>query len=327
MTFGRRLVRRCFLTGVFILLMGIPYMAVYAESYPDSSSSTRNVSVPASNTEQGNQFFPLNPEAIPSDQPEIPEPDQLLNQKGSSPDQAPPGPNGDVPVMTETVVEGSSPEPFEDEFEDPFAEEGQEEVYDPWEGFNSKMFTFNYNVDRYVLKPLAQGYNWVIPPDVQDSIANAFHNAAVVPRLMNNLFQGKFATAGLELSRFLINSTIGVGGLFDVAKYGFEMDPPSSEDTGQTLALNGVGSGPYLVIPFLGPTTIRDGFGQLGDAALDPLNYFVPLIPNLSKRVGQITNERSRNLDFFEGIEESTVDLYGAVRTGYFEKRSKAIKE
>ena len=81
------------------------------------------------------------------------------------------------------------------------------------------------------------------------------------------------------------------------------------------------------MLPFLGPTTVRDGFGQLGDAAMNPLNYFVPLVPNISTRLGNETNERSRNLDLFEGLEESTIDLYGAVRSGYFEKRSKAVQK
>ncbi len=233
----------------------------------------------------------------------------------------------DIPVLDETLVEGSAPQDFEDPFEDPFSEGDEEEINDPWEGFNSSMFTFNYNMDRYFFKPIASGYNWFMPPDAQDSIGNAFHNAAIVPRLMNNIFQGKMDVAYIELKRFFLNTTIGVGGFFDVAKYMFDTEAPEAEDTGQTLAVYGVDSGPYLVLPILGPTTVRDGFGQLGDALLSPINYFVPFVPNISQRAGNLTNERSRNLDFFEGLEESTLDLYGAVRSGYFERRSKDINE
>lgn len=234
----------------------------------------------------------------------------------------------EIPVMAETVVEGSAVEEssFED-FDDPFEEDLGEEVYDPWEPFNSAMFTFNYRLDRHVLKPVAKGHDWVVPPDAQDSIGNAFDNIGFPHRFLNDIFQGKFKTAGVELSRFLINSTIGIGGFFDVAKYGFDIEAPHAEDTGQTMAHYGAKSGPYLVLPFLPPMTVRDGVGFAGDVAMNPLNWFVPLVPNFSARVGETVNERSRNLESFEGIEESTVDLYGAVRSGYFQKRSQAIKK
>jgi len=224
----------------------------------------------------------------------------------------------EVPLMVETIVEGT--------FVDPFDEGGGEETSDPWEPYNSTMFDFNYNVDRYFFKPLAQGWDFIMPTEVQNSIANAFRNVGVVPRLVNNLLQGNPEGAGIELQRFLINSTIGIGGFFDVAKYGFEIEPPHLADTGQTLAVNGVGSGPYLVVPFLPPTTVRDGFGFLVDTAMNPLNYFVPLVPSLAARGGKTVNERSRNLELFQGVEDSTVDLYGAVRTGYFERRARAIE-
>lgn len=226
----------------------------------------------------------------------------------------------DAFLMDETIVEGG--------FVDPFDEgEIEEDTYDPWEPFNSTMFDFNYDLDRYVLKPVAKGYDFVMPTEIQNSISNAFRNVGVVGRLLNNIFQGKFKNAGIEIQRFLINSTLGVGGFFDVAKYGFEIEPPESEDTGQTLATHGLKPGPYLVIPFLPPTTVRDGFGFLVDTAMNPLNFFVPPIPNVAVNVGEKVNDRSRNLDFFQGIEDSTLDLYGAVRAGYFEKRARAIDE
>ena len=108
-----------------------------------------------------------------------------------------------IPLMDETVVEGT--------FEDPFATES-EPVQDPWEPFNSSTFTLNYNIDRYALKPVARVYSGIVPPDVQDSLGNAFDNLGFVSRFLNSIFQGKFDRAGTEMQRFLLNSTLGVGG-------------------------------------------------------------------------------------------------------------------
>lgn len=226
-----------------------------------------------------------------------------------------------IPVMAETVVEGESI----DSFSDPFDEGSQYVTEDPWEPFNAKVFQFNYNVDRYFIKPVAKGYNAVVPPDVQTSLANAFDNMGYVPRLLNSLLQGKFGRAGIETQRFFINTTIGVGGLFDVAKYVFDTEAPPVEDTGQTLAVYGVKSGPYLVLPLLPPFTVRDAFGYVGDIFLNPINYFIPILPNFGINAEDTINDRSLNLERFQGIEESTVDLYGAVRSGYLQRRQKEI--
>ena len=229
----------------------------------------------------------------------------------------------EIQMMDETVVEGSTI----DSFNDPFDEGPQTVVHDPWESFNSEMFQFNYNMDRHLLKPAAKGYNAIIPPDVQGSIANVFHNMGFISRFLNSLFQGKYGRAGIETKRFLINSTIGVAGLFDVAKYVFDTEAPPAEDAGQTLAVYGFESGPFLVLPFMRPFTVRDAVGYAGDIALNPINYVIPFFPNLALNAEDTVNERSLNLDTFEGIEESTVDLYGAVRSGYFQRRAKDIRE
>ena len=133
-----------------------------------------------------------------------------------------------IPLMDETVVEST--------FEDPFATES-EPVHDPLEPFNTNVFTLNYNLDRYALKPVARAYSVVVAPDLQDSFANAFYNLGFASRFLNNIFQGKFDRAGTEMQRFLLNSILGVGGLFDVAKYMFGIEAPPAEDTGQTLAI------------------------------------------------------------------------------------------
>ncbi len=228
-----------------------------------------------------------------------------------------------IPMMAETVVEGSTI----DSFNDPFDEGPQTVVQDPWESFNSEMFQFNYNMDRHVLKPAAKGYNAVVPPDVQGSLANAFHNMGFISRFLNSLFQGKYERAGIETKRFLINTTIGIAGLFDVAKYVFDTEAPPGEDFGQTLAVHGMESGPFLVLPFLPPMTVRDAAGYAGDIVMNPLNWVIPFFPNLGINAEDKMNERSLNLETFEGIEESTVDLYGAVRSGYLQRRAKDIRE
>ncbi len=209
-------------------------------------------------------------------------------------------------------------------------EASEEYDQDPWEPFNESNFEFNRKVDLYALKPIATGYDAVLPDLVQTSIKNAIKNLGVVRRLVNNLLQLKFSGAGREVIRFAINSTIGIGGIFDVARAGMGIKE-SDEDTGQTLGFYGVGPGPYLVLPFLPVTTFRDGFGSLVDQALNPLNYIFPIIVGVSGVTAGIyatdsLNERSLNLDKFERVEDTVIDLYGAVRNAYLQRRAADIK-
>ena len=205
------------------------------------------------------------------------------------------------------------------------ADEGDVEEYDPWERFNEKMFTFNYNLDKYVLKPVAKGYNFVVPDLFQQMIGHGFDNILVVPKLVNNILQWNWKGFMVELGRFVINSTLGIGGLFDIARQEFGLDK-TKVDFGQTLGKWGVGPGPFLVLPFLPPLTVRDGIGNGVDGAMDPLGYVLPFFPDrLAMRLGNTVNERSLNLDLFQGFEETTVDLYSAVRNGYLQRRRMLI--
>lgn len=204
---------------------------------------------------------------------------------------------------------------------------GEDFDEDPWEGFNEKMFFFNRDVfDRFVLKPLATGWDFIFPDPVQRGVHNMFDNLAVVRRVVNNSLQLKFAGAGTELARFTINSTIGLVGFFDVAKDGFGIEQ-RDEDTGQTFGVWGMGPGPYLVLPLLPPLTVRDGVGYALDIAMTPYIYFIPWWGNFAGTGTNAVNERSLNLDRFERVAESTVDLYGAVRNAYLQRRAAAIKQ
>jgi phospholipid-binding lipoprotein MlaA len=207
------------------------------------------------------------------------------------------------------------------------ATDAVDEEYDPWESFNEKMFTFNRNVDRFVLKPVARGYMFIMPEPWQVMIGNGFDNINFVPRFVNSLLQGKWSGAGRELARFLINSTAGIGGLFDPAKdfWGIQK---SREDFGQTLGVWGSGPGPYLILPFLEPLTVRDGIGKFVDGLMDPLSYLLPFVPDrLLMKIGDIINERALNYDLFQGFEESVIDMYSAVRHGYLQRRQNLIRE
>ncbi len=247
-----------------------------------------------------------------------------------------------TPAPAADVTEQASDDPF-----DPFAKSGEEgvEEYDPWEPFNVKMFEFNRQVDRWVLKPVAKGYNFVMPNAAQIGISNLFYNLRFPQRFFNNMFQGKAKGAGIEIGRFLVNTTVGVGGLFNVAQH-LDLKTPE-EDTGQTLGFYGVKPGPYLVLPLLPPFSVRDFIGYLGDMALNPINWLVaPIIEvegipsviahtdrmtstlvQLGARAGEMVNERSLNLEKFQGVEEASLDLYAAVRNGYLQQRARAIRE
>jgi len=252
-----------------------------------------------------------------------------------------------VSDKTSAPAPSSPPETQSDELLDPFAraDEGAGEEYDPWEPMNTNFFEFNRQVDRFVLKPVAKGYNFVVPDLVQVGISNIFYNLRFGPRFLNNVFQGKLKGAGIEVGRFLINSTVGLAGFFDLAKHVDLVTP--EEDLGQTLGFYGVKPGPYLVLPFLQPFTVRDIVGYVGDVFLNPINWLVvPIIEideipsvidhedrmtssiiQIGARVGEIVNERSRNLETSQGVEEATLDLYTAVRNAYLQKRAQAIRE
>jgi phospholipid-binding lipoprotein MlaA len=201
---------------------------------------------------------------------------------------------------------------------------------DPLAPFNEAMFTFNLKLDDWVLHPVATGYTYVAPEPVRNSVSRFFENIGVIPRFANNLFQLRMADAGGEVARFGINSTLGVLGFFDPADvwFGIKEHP---DDFGLTLRHYGAPTGPYLMLPFLGPATISDAIGMAVDGAMNPMNYLLPWYVSMAAesgwRVGETVNYRSLHLNQFEEADRYAVDLYGAVQDAYLQTRTHETKE
>jgi phospholipid-binding lipoprotein MlaA len=203
----------------------------------------------------------------------------------------------------------------------------EEMDYDPGESFNDETFYFNFNVlDRYALKPAAKVWSKVLPEQVRQSLSNAFYNLAMPKRFVNKVVQGRLPRAGEELARFVLNTTVGFAGFFDVAsRLGLDK---SDADTGQTFALYGVKPGPYLVLPLLSPLTVRDAFGYAADSFMDPLSWFVtPFAADFGRAAADRINERADNMTLYDDVEDTSLDLYAAVRNGYLQRRRQSIED
>jgi phospholipid-binding lipoprotein MlaA len=162
-----------------------------------------------------------------------------------------------------------------------------------------------------------------VPQPARASIGRFFENVGVIPRFANDVFQGQFKQAGVETARFGINSTVGVAGLFDPADnwFGLKQQP---NDFGLTLAKYGVKEGPYLMLPILGPSTVRDALGTVVDGAMNPVSYTAPssaIYYEVAARAVQAVNARSENLNMFEDVDSYAIDPYGAIQDAYIERR------
>ncbi|WP_144572440.1 MlaA family lipoprotein [Azomonas agilis] len=193
---------------------------------------------------------------------------------------------------------------------------------DPWENVNRAIFRFNDTLDTYALKPVAQGYQKITPELVQKGVTNFFNNIGDVANLANNLLQGKVQHAGVDTSRVLFNSTFGVLGVMDVATpMGLQRN---NEDFGQTLGVWGVGSGSYVMLPFFGPSTVRDGIGLVPNAYMGPYPY----MNNMGVRNGMyaldVVDDRANLLAAEKLI---TGDRYVFIRNAYLQNREYLIKD
>jgi len=188
---------------------------------------------------------------------------------------------------------------------------------DPWEGFNRAMFSFNDGLDTYALKPVSQGYKAVMPDMAEKGVSNFFENLADVGTMINNLLQGKFENAGKDLARISFNSTFGLAGLIDVASpMGIEKH---EEDFGQTFATWGADSGPYLVLPFFGPATVRDGLGMIPDTLVDPVHH---VDDNGARNALYVTRVIDQRAQLLESEKLISGDKYTFIRDAYLQKRA-----
>lgn len=196
---------------------------------------------------------------------------------------------------------------------------------DPLEGFNRSIDSFNEAVDQGVGKPLARGYNNYVAPEFRTCIANFFANLDDLGIAVNNLLQGKPKDALSDLCRVAINSTVGLLGLVDVASdFGFEKH---DEDFGQTLGVWGVGPGPYVVLPFFGPSNLRDAFGRVVDGTVDPLGNHRPVDERNVARFIDVVDTRARLLPATDLVDRVALDKYSFVRNAYLARRASQIRD
>jgi|GEM_PF-3488590 len=199
------------------------------------------------------------------------------------------------------------------------------EVYDPWKPFNSQMHTFNNDYfDQYLMKPVAGGYSEVVGEGERRIIRNLLDNITTPKRFLNSLLEGKFGGAGRELSRFLINFTLGGGGMTDVAKYQFGIEK-SDADFGLTLEVWGWTQSRYLVVPFMPPLTVRDAVGTVVDMVMNPVTlvFPIPFIGALAKDTLAYVNNRGLRLEIDQNMEEP---LYSELRSSYLNQRAELIQ-
>jgi phospholipid-binding lipoprotein MlaA len=218
---------------------------------------------------------------------------------------------------------------FEEEY-DPFADEAEEPIVtiaDPLEPVNRAIFHFNDRLYFWVMKPAARGYNSIFPEDFRICVRNFFTNLLFPVRFVNCLLQANFRGAGIELSRFAVNSTLGLGGLFDPSSRGLNL-PMQDEDSGQTLGVWRVGHGFFLNLPLLGPSSVRETVGTVGDTFLDPMRYTVnPFLLRWGVKGYKTFNEVSLTLGDYEALKEAAIDPYIAVRNAYIQYRESLVKE
>ena len=194
---------------------------------------------------------------------------------------------------------------------------------DPWEGFNRQMYRFNDVLDRAILKPAAKGYKAVTPDPVEHGVTNVFANLGEVSTILNSVLQWKWKSAAHSTGRFVVNSTIGLVGILDVAQR-VGLEKTDGEDFGQTLATWGVGSGPFVVLPFFGPSTIRDGLGSAVDWYVDPVTHVEDTEANYALKALRTVDARARLLE----VEElASGDRYSFIRDAYLQRRDYLIND
>ncbi|MGR3317340.1 MAG: MlaA family lipoprotein [Candidatus Anammoxibacter sp.] len=218
---------------------------------------------------------------------------------------------------------------FGDDFDDIDLESSSVTIKDSIPSFNKSMFSFNDKLYYHVVKPGNKGYNYVVPKVARKKVRKMFDNLMFPGRFLNCLFQGKFKGAGTEMARFILNSSIGLAGMFDPADKLFHLKL-QDEDFGQTLAKYGMKNGTYITWPGLGPSSVRDTIGFIGDVAMNPLTYvaiFVTPFASLGRPYDTFNDFSLDDGAIYEGIVESAIDPYIAIQHAYIQNRQKKIEE
>lgn len=212
-----------------------------------------------------------------------------------------------------------------DEFEQELAGK-QVVISDPLESWNRTMFGVNDRFYFWVAKPVVEGYEKTVPRPARIGIDNFFQNLTTPVRFVNCLAQGKGPAAGRELRRFGINTTVGFLGVGDPALDKWHLEP-AKEDLGQTLAVHGLSDGLYIVWPLLGPSTLRDSAGTVGDRFLNPVSYVEPVEVAVGISAANAVNDSSFHVGEYEAFKEASVDPYIAMRTAYIQYRQNQIRD
>jgi phospholipid-binding lipoprotein MlaA len=197
------------------------------------------------------------------------------------------------------------------------------QVYDPAEKANRKFYRFNKRLDKYFLKPVAKAYRAVVPQPVRNAFSRALRNLGEPINVLNAGLQGDMKQSMVSFWRFAINSSIGIGGLFDVAGSGGL--PYRKEDFGQTLGKYGLDAGPYLMVPFWGPSNVRDLTGKVIDSLSDPFNYWFTEYGVAARTAGYAVVTREELLDTLDEVERVSLDPYATIRSGYTQRREDMI--
>jgi phospholipid-binding lipoprotein MlaA len=200
-----------------------------------------------------------------------------------------------------------------------------QELADPIEPVNRAIFAFNNTLDRYALEPIARGYRAVTPQAVRRSVRNFLANLRSPIVFANDLLQGERDRAGTTLARFMINTTLGIGGLFDAAEvFGHSRH---SEDLGQTLGVWGVGPGPFLMLPLLGPSSVRDATGLVGDTLADPLNQCcIGFEERVARTASDVVSNREASIELIDDLRRNSIDVYATLRSAYAQRRATEIR-
>ena len=238
-----------------------------------------------------------------------------------------PAPADNAAVLPAGTDNGTTASETEDFREPNFGEEPAPPatIADPIEPVNRAIFVFNEKAYYWFFKPVARGYNYVVNEDIRVSVRNFFNNLGAPARVVNNLLQGNLRATGTELLRFFMNSTMGILGLFDTARDGFGIEQKDA-DLGQTLGKYGIGQGMYLILPVLGPTTLRDAAGDFGDAYLSPITYIEPQGAAVAVWAYREENKVSLRLGIYEELTAAALDPYIAVRDFYIQNRAGVVR-